>query len=42
MTNEDQTALQKGSKTEVIFLHVAQIYSQKECFLSTSENKKGQ
>ncbi|KAB0395182.1 hypothetical protein E2I00_000592, partial [Balaenoptera physalus] len=37
LTNEDQTALQKGSKTEVMFLHVAQIYSQKECLSSTSE-----
>ncbi|XP_007462558.1 PREDICTED: bile acid receptor-like [Lipotes vexillifer] len=42
LTNEDQTALQKGSKTEVMFLHVAQIYSQKECLSSTSESKKGQ
>ncbi|XP_007169682.2 bile acid receptor-like [Balaenoptera acutorostrata] len=41
LTNEDQTALQKGSKTEVMFLHVAQIYSQKECLSSTSESEKG-
>nr|XP_059883680.1 bile acid receptor-like isoform X3 [Delphinus delphis] len=41
LTNEDQTALQKGSKTEVMFLHVAQIYSQKEYLSSTSESKKG-
>ncbi|KAL1772088.1 bile acid receptor-like [Sigmodon hispidus] len=30
LTNEDQTALQKGSKTEVMFLHGAQLYSGKE------------
>ncbi|XP_012355761.1 bile acid receptor-like [Nomascus leucogenys] len=38
LTSEDQTALQKGSKTEVIFLHGAQLYSQKE---SASESKNG-
>ncbi|XP_061039847.1 bile acid receptor-like [Eubalaena glacialis] len=41
LTSEDQTALQKGSKTEVMFLHVAQIYSQKEYLSSTSESEKG-
>ncbi|XP_023445864.2 bile acid receptor-like [Dasypus novemcinctus] len=40
LTNEDQTALQKGSKTEVMFLHAAQLYNQKECFSSASESKK--
>ncbi|XP_005335001.2 bile acid receptor [Ictidomys tridecemlineatus] len=35
LTSEDQTALQKGSKAEVIFLHVAQLYSQK---VSTSKS----
>ncbi|XP_073906798.1 bile acid receptor-like [Castor canadensis] len=35
LTNEDQIALQKGSKTEVMFLHMAQLYSHKE---STSES----
>ncbi|XP_062049482.1 bile acid receptor-like [Lepus europaeus] len=30
LTSEDQTALQKGSKTEVMFLHAAQLYNQKE------------
>ncbi|ERE88277.1 bile acid receptor-like isoform 1 [Cricetulus griseus] len=30
LTNEDQTALQKESKTEVMFLHVAHLYSGKE------------
>ncbi|KAF5910956.1 hypothetical protein HPG69_000920 [Diceros bicornis minor] len=38
LTNEDQTALQKGSKTEVMFLHTAQLYSQKECLSSASES----
>ncbi|XP_008569511.1 PREDICTED: bile acid receptor-like [Galeopterus variegatus] len=30
LTSEDQAALQKESKTEVMFLHGAQLYSQKE------------
>nr|XP_012806387.2 bile acid receptor-like [Jaculus jaculus] len=30
LTSEDQTALQKESNTEVLFLHGAQLYSQKE------------
>ncbi|KAK2495076.1 hypothetical protein MC885_016508 [Smutsia gigantea] len=38
LTAEDQTALWKGSKTEVMFLHVAQLYSQKECLSSASES----
>ncbi|XP_045147933.1 bile acid receptor-like [Echinops telfairi] len=38
LTNEDQTALQKGSKTEVMILHAAQLYNQKECLPSVSEN----
>lgn len=42
LTTEDQTALWKGSKTEVMFLHMAQLYSQKECLSSASESKKGQ
>ncbi|XP_066208753.1 bile acid receptor-like [Saccopteryx leptura] len=36
LTNEDQTALQKGSKTEVMFLHAAQLY--RECLASASES----
>ncbi|XP_054421048.1 bile acid receptor-like [Pteronotus mesoamericanus] len=36
LTNEDQTALQKGSKTEVLFLHVARLY--REGFSSASES----
>ncbi|XP_038167876.1 bile acid receptor-like isoform X2 [Arvicola amphibius] len=35
LTSEDQSALQKESKTEVMFLHAAQLYSGKE---STSES----
>uniref|UniRef100_A0A8D2AJD7 Ecdysone receptor n=1 Tax=Sciurus vulgaris TaxID=55149 RepID=A0A8D2AJD7_SCIVU len=35
LTSEDQTALQKGSKIEEIFLHMAQLYSQT---VSTSES----
>ncbi|EFB19821.1 hypothetical protein PANDA_018646, partial [Ailuropoda melanoleuca] len=42
LTTEDQTALCKGSKTEVMFLHGAQLYSQEECLLSASESKKDQ
>nr|XP_044605299.1 LOW QUALITY PROTEIN: bile acid receptor-like [Equus asinus] len=38
LTNEDQTALREGSKTEVMFLHTAQLYSQKECLSSVSES----
>ncbi|XP_006866052.1 PREDICTED: bile acid receptor-like [Chrysochloris asiatica] len=38
LTTEDQTALQKGSKTEVMFLHAAQLYNQKECRSSFSES----
>ncbi|XP_076975911.1 bile acid receptor-like [Tamandua tetradactyla] len=38
LTSEDQTALQKGSKTEVMFLHAAQLYNQKECLSSDSES----
>ncbi|XP_074226345.1 bile acid receptor-like isoform X1 [Camelus bactrianus] len=38
LTSEDQTALRKGSKTEVMFLHAAQIYSQKECLSPASES----
>ncbi|XP_032157451.1 bile acid receptor-like isoform X1 [Mustela erminea] len=38
LTAEDQTALCKGSKTEVMFLHGAQLYSQKECLSSASES----
>ncbi|XP_037356733.1 bile acid receptor-like [Talpa occidentalis] len=41
LTKEDQTALCKESKTEVMFLHVAQLYSQKACLSSTSEHGKG-
>ncbi|KAG8517690.1 Synaptonemal complex protein 1 [Galemys pyrenaicus] len=41
LTKEDQTALCKESKTEVMFLHVAQLYSQKEGLSSTSEHAKG-
>uniref|UniRef100_A0A8C0JG17 Bile acid receptor-like n=1 Tax=Canis lupus dingo TaxID=286419 RepID=A0A8C0JG17_CANLU len=41
LTIEDQTALRKGSKTEVMFLHGAQLYSQKQCLSSASESKKG-
>lgn len=37
LTSEDQSALQKESKTEVMFLHAAQLYSGKE---STSGSKK--
>uniref|UniRef100_A0A667HW67 Bile acid receptor-like n=1 Tax=Lynx canadensis TaxID=61383 RepID=A0A667HW67_LYNCA len=40
LTTEDQTALRKGSKTEVMFLHGAQLYSLKECLSSASESKK--
>ncbi|KAM8931527.1 bile acid receptor-like [Lycaon pictus] len=38
LTIEDQTALRKGSKTEVMFLHGAQLYSQKQCLSSASES----
>ncbi|XP_004854180.1 bile acid receptor-like [Heterocephalus glaber] len=38
LTIEDQTALQKGSKIEVMFLHVAQFYSQKD---AASESTMG-
>uniref|UniRef100_A0ABI7YI67 Bile acid receptor-like n=1 Tax=Felis catus TaxID=9685 RepID=A0ABI7YI67_FELCA len=38
LTTEDQTALRKGSKTEVMFLHGAQLYSLKECLSSASES----
>ncbi|KAM5201781.1 LOW QUALITY PROTEIN: bile acid receptor-like [Hipposideros larvatus] len=38
LTNKDQTALWKGSRTEVMFLHGAQLYNQKECLSSASEN----
>ncbi|KAM6217131.1 bile acid receptor-like [Rhynchocyon petersi] len=38
LTSEDQIALLKGSKTEVMFLHVAQLYSQKQCLSSVSES----
>ncbi|XP_015450884.1 bile acid receptor [Pteropus alecto] len=38
LTSEDKTALRKGSKTEVMFLHAAQLYSQKEWFSSASES----
>ncbi|XP_058511230.1 bile acid receptor-like [Ochotona princeps] len=37
LASEDQTALQTGSKTEVMFLHAAQLYGQKE---SDSASKK--
>lgn len=40
LTSEDKTALRKGSKLEVMFLHAAQLYSQKEWFSSASESKK--
>lgn len=40
LTNEDQIALQKGSKTEVMFLHAAPLY--KDCLSSAAESKKGQ
>ncbi|KAM5256070.1 bile acid receptor-like [Ctenodactylus gundi] len=30
LTSEDRAALQEGSKTEVLFLHLAQLYNQKE------------
>ncbi|KAM8780408.1 LOW QUALITY PROTEIN: bile acid receptor-like [Rhynchonycteris naso] len=36
LTNEDQTALQKESETEVMFLHAAQLH--KECLASASES----
>lgn len=42
LTTEDQTALRKGSKTEVMFLHGAQLHSLKECLSPVSESKKGQ
>ncbi|XP_023590603.1 bile acid receptor-like [Trichechus manatus latirostris] len=38
LTSEDQTALQTGSKTEVMFLHAAQLYNQKESLSSVSES----
>ncbi|XP_049731529.1 bile acid receptor-like [Elephas maximus indicus] len=38
LTSEDQTALQTGSKTEVMFLYAAQLYNQKECLSSASES----
>ncbi|XP_037671092.1 bile acid receptor-like [Choloepus didactylus] len=40
LTIEDQTALQKESKTEVMFLHAAQLYNQRECLSSASESSK--
>lgn len=38
LTSEDKTALRKGSKLEVMFLHAAQLYSQKEWLSSASES----
>ncbi|XP_032949103.1 bile acid receptor-like [Rhinolophus ferrumequinum] len=38
LTNEDQTALWKGSRTEVMFLHGAQLYNQNKCLSSASES----
>ncbi|XP_077623211.1 bile acid receptor-like [Crocuta crocuta] len=38
LTTEDQTALRKGSKTEVMFLHGAQLHSLKECLSPVSES----
>ncbi|XP_012585473.1 PREDICTED: LOW QUALITY PROTEIN: bile acid receptor-like [Condylura cristata] len=40
LTEEDQTTLWKESKIEVMFLHVAQLYSQKKCLSSTAEHEK--
>ncbi|XP_008832259.1 bile acid receptor-like [Nannospalax galili] len=36
LTNEDQTALQQESKTEVAFLHVAQLYSRRESIFKSN------